>query len=390
MYYVWLALIGSFLFFALDTHHAFAETGVSNTRIVFGQTAVIGGPAQKLGKGMESGLLAAFREANDAGGINGRTLELITLDDGYEPDRAVHNVRTLIESDKVFAVAGGVGTPTSLAIEPILTAMKVPYIAPFSGAEFLRHPHKKYVLNVRASYYEEAEKIAEILVDIKGFSKIAVLYQDDSFGRTALEGLHQAMKARDITLVAESAYKRNTTAVKRAVLEIKGVDPEAIVMIGTYQPLASFIRLCRELGMKATFISLSFVSSEALAEDLGPKGQGVMITQVVPYPFSATTKIATSYRAALKKSDLDAEYGYVSFEGYIAGRFIIEVLKKMGHDVTREGFLQYIIDNPRMALDDLPLEFGQGDNQALHHVYTTIIDKKGGIQPYEPERKRSK
>lgn len=389
MRYSCFVLIFSFVLI-FKTSAVFAETGVTETKIIFGQTAVTGGPAQKLGKGMEAGLRAAFREANDAGGIAGRKLELVTLDDGYEPDRAVHNVRMLIESDKVFAVAGGVGTPTSLAVEPILTAQKIPYIAPFSGAEFLRHPHKKYVLNVRASYYEEAEKIAELLVDIKGFKKVAVLYQDDSFGRTALEGLHQAFKSREITLVAEAAYKRNTTAVKRAVLEIKAAEPEAVVMIGTYQPLASFIRLCRELGMKAEFVSLSFVSSEALAADLGAEGEGVIITQVVPYPFSATTKIAGAYRTALKRSDPDAEYGYVSFEGYIAGRFIVETLKLLGRDVTREKFLQVIIDNPRMSLDDLALEFGQGDNQALHHIYTTVIDNKGKIQPYEPPRKRTK
>jgi branched-chain amino acid transport system substrate-binding protein len=361
----------------------YAETGVTDTAIVFGQTAAIGGPAEKLGKGMQSGLLAAFKEINDAGGIAGRRLELVTLDDGYEPDRAIQNVRRLIHTERVFAVTGGVGTPTSLAIEPILTARKVPYIAPFTGAEFLRRPYKRYVVNIRASYFEEAERIAEILADHKGFKRIAVLYQDDSFGRTVLEGMHLALERRALPLVAESSFKRNTTAVKRAVLEIKAEKPEAVVMIGTYQPLAAFIRLCHELGIAPTFVSVSFVSSEALAANLGPAGQGVKITQVVPYPFAPATEISKSYRAALRKSAPQEEFGYVSFEGYISGRFIAEILKHMGRDVSREGFINTIAARKQIQLDDLTLVFGKDDHQGLDQIYTTIIDKDGHIQPYE-------
>ena len=198
----------------------FAEDGVSDSKIVFGQVAALTGPAQDLGQGMRQGILAAFDDANRHGGISGRTLELKSLDDGYEPEKTVEATQKIIDEDKVFAMIGAVGTPTSKASQPIATAAKVPFIGPFTGAEFLRNPYNRYVVNVRASYFQETEAWIEHLTKDLGITKIAILYQDDAFGLAGLEGVQRALAKRNMSLVASGTFKRNTTAVKSALLDI--------------------------------------------------------------------------------------------------------------------------------------------------------------------------
>jgi len=359
---------------------ASAETGVSDDRIVFGQSAVLEGPAGALGSGMEDGILAAFHEANDAGGVNGRRLELVTYDDGYEPERAIENVTHLIQDDQVFAIIGEVGTPTSGAVQPLAAQAGVPFLAPFTGASFLRDASLGNVINVRASYDQEAEAWIEHLVSDLGLTRIAILYQDDSFGRAGLEGVQRALDRRGLELVAEGTYMRNTTAVKRAVLAIRKADPDAVVIVGAYQPAAEFIRISRSLGLDPVFVNISFVGSKALADELGPDGAGVVVTQVVPSPDDTSLPIVADYRRALAAFDPGLEPGFVSLEGYIAGRLVIAALQAMGPDVTRDGLLSTFQTVGRFDLGGLVLEFGPGDNQGMDQVYLTVLDGNGKIR----------
>ena len=199
---------------------ALAEDGVTDKAIVFGQVAALTGPAQDLGQGMRQGILAAFEDANRGGGVLGRTLALKSRDDGYEPEKTVEATKASLDEDKVFALVGAVGTPTSKASQPIATEAKVPFIGPFTGAEFLRNPYNRYVVNVRSSYFEETEAWIEHLTKDLGISKIAILYQDDAFGLAGLEGVQRAMAKRNMTLAASGSFKRNTVAVKSALLDI--------------------------------------------------------------------------------------------------------------------------------------------------------------------------
>jgi len=279
-----IAAITFTLFILCLTAFARAEPGVFEDKIVFGQSAAFKGPAAALGLGMRQGILAAFAEANAAGGVNGRKLELVSYNDSYEPNKAIDNTKRLLQEDQVFALIGEVGTPTSKAAQPIATDAGVPFIGPFTGAEFLRNPYKRTVINVRASYYQETEAMVERLVQDLGVSRIAILYQDDSYGRAGLAGVRLALDKRGMDLVAEGTYKRNTIAVKRAVLSIRKGDPEAVIMIGAYKPCAEFIRLAKKVGLKTKFLNVSFVGSKALAKDLGAAGEGVIVTQVVPFP----------------------------------------------------------------------------------------------------------
>lgn len=362
---------------------AFAENGVTAGEIVFGQAAALDGPAKALGTGMRAGILAAFEEANAAGGVNGRKLKLNSVDDGYEPEKSIAAVNKLIDEDKVFALIGAVGTPTSKATQPITTEKGVPFIGPFTGAGFLRDAANRNVINIRASYDEETETWIKHLTEDLKYDKIAILYQDDAYGRAGLSGVQKAMDKRSLKLVAEGTYERNTTAVKTALVAIKKAEPQAVVIVGAYGAVAEFIQLSNKLKFTPTFVNLSFVGANALANALGAEGAGVVITQVVPFPWDDSSPLIKKYTAALKAAAPDSEPGFVSLEGYIVGRLTVAALAKEGAEVTRAGFLDTVYNTGTFDLDGLKLVFGPGDNQGMGEVFITIIGPDGKFKPVD-------
>ncbi len=359
---------------------ALADDGVSKDKILFGQVAVLDGPAKGLGQGMREGILAAFEEANRAGGINGRKLELKSVDDGYEPEKTIEATKKIISEDKVFALVGPVGTPTSKAGQPIATAAKVPFIGPFTGAEFLRNPYNRYVVNIRSSYFQETEAWIEHLTKDLGITKIAILYQDDAFGLAGLEGVKKAMAKRNMSLAAEGTFKRNTIAVKSALLDIMKGQPQAIVTVGPYKPIAEFVKLARQLKMDAVFVAISFVGSDSLAEELGNQGAGVIISQVVPFPGDKSLPVVVSYQAAIAAVNPKSKPGFVSLEGYLVGRLVVEALKRIPGEPTREALLDAIAKAP-FDLGGVKLSFGPEKNQGSDQVYFTILQSNGSFKP---------
>ncbi len=376
----WLLGLGATSLMDVAAH---ADPGVFDDRIVFGQSAAFGGPAAALGLGMREGILAAFKEANAAGGVNGRKLELVSYDDGYEPDRAIANTEHLIDNDGVFALVGEVGTPTSNAAQPIATQAGVPFIGPLTGAAFLRNPALGNVINIRGSYDQETETWIEHLTIDLGISRIAILYQDDSFGRAGLSGVTKAMEKRGMKPVAEATYERNTTAVKMALLTIRQADPQAVVMIGAYKPCAEFIKLAHVLKMNPVFVNISFVDANALAKELGEDGKGVVVTQVVPFPADTSIPLVARYQKALKAANPDAKIGFVSLEGYIVGRLVVEALGKVKGPVTRAALLSTLKETGTFDLGGITLTYGPNDNQGMHQVFLTVIQADGSIKPVD-------
>ena len=358
---------------------ASADPGVSADKIVFGQAAALEGPAAALGQDMRTGIMAAFAEANNAGGVNGRKLELISKDDGYEPNKSIEVTKKLLEEDKVFGLIGPVGTPTSSATQPIAAEMGVPFIGPFTGAEFLRNPFKPNVVNVRASYFPETEAMVERLVKDRNASRIAMFYQDDAYGRAGLAGVQKALEKRNMKLVAEGTYERNTVAVKGALLDIRKGNPEAVIMVGAYKPCAEFIKLARQVKMDAQFINISFVGSNALAKELGAAGSGVIVTQVVPLPEDASIPVVASYQAALKAQDANAKPGFSTLEGYLVGKLAIEALKKVSGEPTRKAFLEAALGNS-FDLGGVKLTYSATDNQGSDDVFLTQIQADGSFK----------
>lgn len=357
-----------------------ADPGVFDDKIVFGQSAAFKGPAAVLGLGMREGILAAFNEANAAGGVHGRKLELVSYNDGYEPEKAIANTERLIGDDKVFALIGEVGTPTSKAVQPITTEQSVPFLGPFTGAAFLRDPSLRNVINVRASYDQETEEWIERLTGDLGLSRIAILYQDDSFGRAGLKGVTKALEKRGLKPVAEGTYMRGTTAVKRALLAIRKGSPQAVVMVGAYKPCAEFIKLAHTIKLDTIFVNISFVGSKALAEELGQDGKGVVVTQVVPLPDDVDIPLVARYQRAMKATNPYAKVGFVSLEGYIVGRLTVEALNRLGNPVTRAGLLSTIRDVGVFDLDGVTLSYGPDDNQGMDRVFVTVIQQDGSFK----------
>ena len=359
---------------------ALAEDGVTDGKIIFGQVAALTGPAQDLGQGMRQGILAAFGEANRSGGVNGRILELKSRDDGYEPEKTVEATKASLEEDKVFALIGAVGTPTSKAGQPIATGAKVPFIGPFTGAEFLRNPYNRYVVNLRSSYFEETEAWIDHLTKDLGISRIAILYQDDAFGLTGLEGVQKAMAKRNMSLVASGSFRRNTVAIKSALLDIMKAQPEAVVTVAPYKPVAQFVRVAHQVQLHALFVAISFVGSDSLAKELGSAGTGVIVSQVVPSPWDASLPVIAAYQRAIGETDPNAKPGFVSLEGYLVGRLAVEALKRIKGEMTREALLDAINEAP-FNIGGVTLAYGPAKNQGSNQVYFTILQADGTFKP---------
>ena len=363
------------------TTGAAAENGITDTEITIGQSCALTGPAGALGTGMRAGLQACFDQINAQGGINGRTIRLISKDDGYEPDRAIKNTRELIDNDKIFMLIGEVGTPTSKAVVPVAEAARVPFFGPFTGAEFLRNPYKKYVINVRGSYYQEMERLAEYLVDTLGHKSIACFYQNDGYGQAGLTGIEKAMQRRNMELCATGTYERNTTAIKSGLLAIRRAKPDAVVMVGAYKPCAAFIKQAKKVGMKDTiYCNISFVGSEALRKELGDAGEGCIISQVVKYPWDTSVPIVKEHQDAMKKYQPKANAGFVSLEGYMVGKLFCETIKQIPGEPTREKLIETIGRIGSFDLGGITLHYGPNDHQGMDEVYLTII-RGGAIKP---------
>lgn len=345
--------------------------------ILLGQSCALTGPAKNLGIELRSGLLAAFSRINDHGGIQGREILLISKDDGYEPDRAVKNIRDFIDNKDIFLIIGEVGTPTSKAVVPIVEEQKIPFFAPFTGAELLRVPFRRYVVNVRASYFQEMEKLASYLIEKKGITRIACFYQNDSYGFAGLQGIKLALERRDMKLVSQGTYERNTVAVMGGLQDVHKGNPEAIVLVGAYSACAEFIKLSKtKNGGGRIYCSISFVGTESLKKALGRYGKNVIVSQVVPHPEDQTLPVVKEYNQAMRKYQHDMPISFTSLEGYIAGKLFSEIVSRMEGGLSREKFISTMVKIGSFDLGGLVLSFGEGDHQGLDTVYlTTIVPK---------------
>lgn len=345
------------------------------TPLILGQSCALSGPTRNLGFEVRAGLLAAFAEQNAQGGINKREIILISKDDGYEPYRAERNSLELIRDNDVFLLIGEVGTPTSKAVLPLIKQFKIPFFAPLTGAEFLRDPFNEYVINVRGSYYQEMEKLAQYLVDQKKLTRIACFYQNDSYGYTGLSGITKALEKRGLKLVSEGSYERNTVAVLGALNEIDRGNPEAIVLVGAYSACAEFIKLRKiRNNTPCIYSNISFVGSKSMQKSLGTYYEDVITSQVVPFPWDTSLPLIQNYQRALHTYQNEFSPGFGSLEGYIAGRLFCAIAMKIEGEITRERFIETIYRTRTFSIDGLQLVFGKDDNQGMDDIYLTAMD----------------
>ncbi len=349
-----------------------------NNRIVLGQSAAFSGPAAQLGIQMNAGARIFFAALNAGGGINGTPVELRTLDDGYEPERCKANTEKFVKDD-VFALFGYVGTPTTLAALPAIVDAKLPLFGPFTGAEALRDPLHKAVFHLRASYYDETALIVRQLTSL-GLKKIAVFYQNDAYGKAGLEGVTRALKAQNLAPVALGTVERNTVDVAQAVKDIASKVPDAVVQISAYKSCAAFIRGARKAGYGGTFFNVSFVGTQALADELGKEALGIMVSQVMPFPFSTTTAISREYLDAVQKAGGDARPNYSSREGYLAATVLAEGLKRAGRNPSREALVAGLESIQNQSFGGFNVSFGPQDHVASSFVDLSMLTEDGKVR----------
>jgi branched-chain amino acid transport system substrate-binding protein len=346
--------------------------------IVLGQSAAFSGPAAQLGIQMNKGAKLYIDQINAAGGVNGHPIELRTLDDGYEPDRCKANTDKLIKDD-VFALFGYVGTPTCVAALPLVNDAKMPFFGPFTGAEALRDPFSRVVFHLRASYYDETGLIVKQLTSL-GLKKIAVFYQNDAYGKAGLEGVVRALKPLGLAPAALGTVERNTVEVAKAVADIVPSMPDAVVQISAYKSCAAFIREARKAGYGGTFYNVSFVGTQALADELGKEGRGIMVSQVMPFPFSTTTPISREYLDAMRRGGVDAVPNYSSMEGYLAAKVVVEGLKRAGKNPNRDSFVNALESIQNTSFGGFNVNFGPRDHVASKFVDLSMITEDGKVR----------
>ncbi|MEO8755733.1 MAG: ABC transporter substrate-binding protein, partial [Casimicrobiaceae bacterium] len=354
---------------------AMAAGGVTATTVTVGQSAALAGPAAELGNDMRKGILAYFDAVNRAGGVNGRKLVLKSLDDGYEATRAAANTKQLIQED-VFALLGYVGTPTSEAAKPIFTEARMPFVGAFTGAELLRAPFNRYIFNVRASYYAETEAIVNLIAKLD-MKRIAVFYQNDSYGKAGLSGVEKAMTARGMKVIAMGTVERNSVDVAAAVKEIAAKDPQAVVMISAYKSCAAFIREMKTAKSNPQFMNVSFVGSKALATELGDTGRGVAIAQVVPFPWNAGLPVVKDYQKSMTAAGNADGVGFGTLEGYIAARVLVEGLRRAGPNPTREGLIAGLETLRDFDVGGFYVTYTPSDHNGSKFVELTVIGREG-------------
>jgi branched-chain amino acid transport system substrate-binding protein len=350
----------------------------SDRRIVLGQSAAFSGPAAQLGIQMNRGARLFFDAINAAGGINGVQIELRTLDDQYEPDRCKANTETLIK-DEVFALFGYVGTPTSLAALPLVNQAKIPFFGPFTGAEALRDPFSRYVFHVRASYYDETALIVKQLTSL-GLKKIAVFRQNDSYGQAGFDGVVRALKVQGLAPVAVGLVERNTVDVAAAIKAIVPSQPDAVVQISAYKSCAAFIREARKAGFGGTFYNVSFVGTQALADELGRQALGVVVSQVMPFPFSQTTPLSREYLAAVQRAGGDNKPNYSSMEGYVAAKLFTEGLRRAGRVPNREALIAALETVQSLDLGGFVVGYSSHSHVASRFVDMSMLTDDGRVR----------
>lgn len=344
--------------------------------IVLGQSAALSGPAQELGKEMQLGARVYFDAVNVSGGVRGKKIVLRSLDDGYDPPRAEANTKQLVEDSEVLALFGYVGTPTSAASIPVATKAKVPFFGAFTGAELLRNPPNRYVFNVRASYFDETEAIVRQMTQA-GVTRVAVFYQNDSYGQAGLTGVERALARRNLQVAAKATVERNSTDVTAAVAAMTVAKPEVIVMISAYASCAEFIKLAKSKQIVAQYVNVSFVGTRALAKALGPAADGVMISQVMPPPTANKFAVVAEYQKAMKAAG-NNDLSYTSLEGYIAAKVLVEALRR-GGDASREALVK-ALESLRVDLGGFTAAFSPDNHNASKFVEMTVLNKNGEIR----------
>jgi hypothetical protein len=352
-----------------------AEVGILPRSILLGQSAAFSGPSGELGREFRKGAHEYIQQVNAHGGIYGREIVVIYRDDQYEPARTLANTKQLVEQEGVFALFGYVGTPTFQAALPIIEANKVPVIATVSGAQALRKPNKNSVFNIRASYHDELSTIVQYLKHY-GKKEIALIYQNDSFGKDGKLGLEKALKREGLRPPIVSLpiqRKAPLHVIQKVAQSTADAKPDAVIIISAYNNVANVVEALRQKKSDAQIFTISFVGSQALAKQLGKNGHGVGISQVVPFPWDARMPLVKEYQNVITKNRSNTQYGFSSLEGFLAAKVLVEALKDSGPEPTRKKFVAALERMQGKSFGGYQISFSPDNHNGSKYVELTFI-----------------
>lgn len=358
-----------------------AEPGISENTITLGMSAPLSGPNGAYGMEMQQTIQAYFSQINKAGGVNGRKLELVALDDGYETERAVANTQNLIKDKQAFALLSFFGSsPTEATMNTVFGPAGVPLVGTISGAPALRqpiasNPNSRFMFHIRASYNDETEAIVNQMVAL-GLRSIAVLYQNDGFGKAGLDGVTAALKKHELTPAAVGTVERNALDVKAAVQAISKVNPQAVVMVSLYKPTTAFVRAMKDAGQHPMLMTLSPIGTEQLIQDLGKDSRGIGISQVVPYPWNDTIPVVREYQKLAAKA---GQYSYYGLEAYLTARVMVEGLRRAGRDLSREKLVSALESINNVDFGGYRINYSATARSGSRFVEMTVIGPGGKL-----------
>jgi ABC-type branched-subunit amino acid transport system substrate-binding protein len=356
--------------------NAAAQAGISKNEIVFGQSMDLSGPASPRQKLVKEAADAYIKHINAKGGVNGRKIRLISLDNKGGKDETVANVKQLVEKDKVFGLFLVSGTSNVAAILPYLSERKMPLFGITTGSVSLRKPHP-YLFHYKASYADEAARIAEQLA-ATAQSKVGIIYLKNGFGKEGLEAVESALVARKIQAVAKVEVAEDAPDYNAAAKTIFDAKPQAIILVSVSGPAPKIVQAYRALDESAALYGLSILSSDALYQSLGEKVRGMIITQTVPYPWDRTIKISAEYQDVMKATGMK-EISVAGMEGFVAARMLVDALKTAGKAPTTESFTKVLENTGEQDLGGLRYHFTANDHAATHYVDITLIGKGGKL-----------
>jgi len=352
----------------------------SDNALIIGQSIPLTGPSAKLGRKYLAGMMAWLNHINRKGGIHGKKIQLISLDDQYEPQQTFANTKKLIQKPNLLALFGFIGTPTSKVVLPIVEQERIPFIAPLTGASLLRRSDLKMVFNMRASYASEIQAIVNSLVR-SARQRIAVVYQDDAFGDDGLKATINALKTHNLKPVVTTTVQRNSANVRQAISDITDANPNAVIIISAYVSSAAVSQALRDKKMNVQIMNVSFVGTGALEEALPPgQANGIGISQVVPFPWDRWIPVVARYQQRMRETDPNAAYGFTSLEGFMAAQMLTIALEKSGKNPSREKLIESLESIKNLDLGGYTLDFARDDHQGSDYVELTFL----GAQQWEP------
>lgn len=355
-----------------------AETGVTDSAITLGMSSPFSGPNGAYGLEMREAISAYFQQINAGGGIHGRRIELIALDDGYETDRTVANTRKLIDESKVFALLQYYGSSPTTEAMKVFSAAKVPLVGTVSGADSIRIPVNRYMFHIRASYADETESIVNQLVSL-GIRNIAVFYQNDGFGKSGLDGVTNALLKHQLKPVAVATVERNSLEVSAAAQAIAKANAQAVIMVTLYKPTAVFVRQMRMFGQNPQFMTLSPVGADLLVKELGPDSRGIGISQVMPYPWNDTVLLVKEYQRLIAQVARHQNYSYYGIEAYVTAKVMVEAIRKAGRDLTREKLVTALESMSALELGGYRVGYSPQSHIGSRYVDLTVIGSGGRV-----------